>query len=72
MANAEIEKTLKKITDTQLVVVQLMKTHERKWKKRSRMSRVRTGNLVRRAERLSRAVDKLWRTACRNPRRGYR
>ena len=67
MANAEIEKTLKKITDTQLVIVRLMETHERKWDKRfetsqGRMERLerRTQELDRGAEHLLRAVEKLW------------
>ena len=34
MANAETEKTLKKITDTQLVIVRLMETNQREWNKR--------------------------------------
>ena len=34
MVNAEIEKTLKKITDTQLVHVRLLETTEREWNKR--------------------------------------
>ena len=70
MANAEIEKTLKKITDTQLVVVRLMETNERKWDKRfeslqGRMERLerRVGELDRGAEHLLRATEKLWRVA---------
>ena len=70
MANAEIEKTLKKITDTQLVVVRLMETHERKWDRRfdnlqdlaknheGRLERVERG-----AEHLLRATEKLHRVA---------
>ena len=70
MANAEIEKTLKKITDTQLVVVRLMETHERKWDRRFEASQVRmerperrTQELDRGAEHLLRATEKLWRVA---------
>ena len=70
MANAEIEKTLKKITDTQLVVVRLMETHERKWDRRFEASQVRMEGLERRteeldrgAEHLLRATEKLWRVA---------
>ena len=67
MANAEIEKTLKKITDTQLVMVRLMETHERKWDKRfdslqdlARNHEGRLGNVEQGAERLLRAIEKLW------------
>ena len=67
MANAGIEATLKKITDTQLVIVRLMETHEREWNKRfetsqGRMERLerRTEELDRGAEHLLRAIEKLW------------
>ena len=76
MANAEIDKTLKKITDTQLVVVRLMETNERKWDKRfetsqGRMERLerRVGELDRGAEHLLRATEKLWRVAQTHERR---
>ena len=72
MANADIEKTLKKIADTQLVHARLMETNERKWDKRFKVSRARTGNLARRAENLSRATEKLWRDACRKRKNGHR
>ena len=70
MANAGIEATLKKITDTQLVIVRLMETHERKWDKRFETSQGimerlagRTEDLERGAEHLLRATEKLWRVA---------
>ena len=70
MASAEIEKTLKKITDTQLVIVRLMETHERKWNKRFEASQARMERLERRtedlehaADKLHRATEKLWRVA---------
>ncbi len=70
MANTEIEKTLKKITDTQLVIARLMETHERQWNKRfetsqGRMDRLerRTQELDRGAEHLLRAIEKLHRVA---------
>ena len=76
MANAEIEKTLKKITDTQLVMVRLMETHERKWDKRfesaqGRMERLerRTQELDRGAEHLLRAIEKLWTVAAAHDQR---
>ena len=69
MANAEIEKTLKKITDTQLVIVRLMETHEREWNKRFEGLRGRTENLERGAEHLLRATEKLWRVAGAHERR---
>ena len=76
MANAEIEKTLKKITDTQLVIVRLMETNERKWDKRfeelqglAKNYEGRVENLERGAEHLLRATEKLWRVAEANERR---
>ena len=76
MANAGIEKTLKKIADTQLVHARLMETHERKWDKRfetsqARMERLagRTEDLERGAEHLLRATEKLWRVANAHERR---
>ena len=60
MANAEIEKTLKKITDTQLVIARLMETSERKWEKRFQAERERTGDLEKAAAHLHRSIDKLW------------
>ena len=69
MANAEIEKTLKKITDTHLVIARLMETHERKWDKRFETLQGRTENLERGAEHLLRATEKLWRVADAHERR---
>jgi chromosome segregation ATPase len=69
MANAEIEKTLKKITDTQLVVVRLMETSERKWEKRFQAERERTGDLEKAAAHLHRSIDKLWHVADAHERR---
>ena len=76
MANAEIEKTLKKITDTQLVIVRLMETHERKWDKRFEAAQGRIEGLERRtkeldrgAEHLLRAVEKLWNVAAAHDQR---
>ena len=76
MANAGIEKTLKKIADTQLVHARLMETHERKWDKsfetsQARMERLagRTEDLERGAEHLLRATEKLWRVATAHERR---
>jgi chromosome segregation ATPase len=76
MANAEIEKTLKKITDTQLVIVRLMETHERKWDKRfdslqdlARNHEGRLGNVEQGAERLLRAIEKLWTVAAAHDQR---
>ena len=76
MANAEIEKTLKKITDTQLVIVRLMETHERQWNKRFETSQGRMERLERRvedldrgAEHLLRASEKLWRVVEAHERR---
>lgn len=67
MASAEIERTLKKITDTQLVIVRLMETNERKWERRfeaqqgrSEAQRERTEDLGRAAAQLHRSIDKLW------------
>ena len=50
MANTEIEKTLKKIAETQLVHARLMETNERKWNKRFDNQRGRTENLDRRLQ----------------------
>ena len=76
MAHTEIEKTLKKITDTQLVIVRLMETHEREWNKRfdnlrdlARNHEGRVKNLERGAEHLLRATEKLWRVAETHERR---
>jgi len=69
MANAEIEKTLKKITDTQLVIVRLMETNERKWDKRFESLDARTKNLERGAAHLLRATQKLHRVAVAHERR---
>ena len=69
MANAEIEKTLKKITDTQLVIVRLMETHERKWERRFEGVQDRTKNLERGAEHLLRAIEKLWTVAAAHDQR---
>ena len=63
MANAENEKTLKKITDTQLVFARLMETNERKWERRFESSEARTKDLERGAGHLLRAVEKLWNVA---------
>ena len=63
MAIAEIEKTLKKITDTQLVMVRLLETNERKWDKRFETLQGRTENLERGAGHLLRAIEKLHRVA---------
>ncbi|MBI4459778.1 MAG: hypothetical protein HY648_06945 [Acidobacteria bacterium] len=57
MAIAEIEKTLKKITDTQLVIVRLMETNERKWNKRFEALEGRTDNLERRIRNLVRVAE---------------
>jgi len=69
MANAEIEKTLKKIADTQLVHARLMETNERKWNKSIETLKGRTENLERGAEHLLRATEKLWRVAETHERR---
>ena len=76
MANAEIEKTLKKITDTQLVIARLMETHERRWNKRfeasqGRMERLerRTEDLEHGAKHLLRATEKLWNVAAAHDQR---
>ena len=61
MANAEIEKTLKKITDTQLVFARLMETNERKWERRFEISRGRAKDLGPAAARLHRSIGKFSR-----------
>jgi len=66
---ANIEATLKKIADTQLVHARLMETDERKWNKRFEGLRDRTENLERAAEHLQRATEKLWRVAEAHERR---
>ena len=62
MANAETEKTLKKITDTQLVIVRLMETNEREWNKRF-------DTLVAVVESHERSIERLERTAETHERR---
>lgn len=76
MATAEIEKTLKKITDTQLVVVRLMETNERKWERRFEAGQGRMETLERRtkdlehgAQHLLRATEKLWNVAAAHDQR---
>ena len=76
MLNAEIEKTLKKIADTQLVHARLMETNDRKWEKRfeglqslAENHERRVENLEQAAEHLHRATEKLWRVAETHERR---
>jgi len=76
MANADIEKTLKKITDTQLVIVRLMETHERKWERRFETAEARlegserrTKDLEQGAAHILRAIEKLWTVAAAHDQR---
>lgn len=62
MANAEIEKTLKKITDTQLVHARLLETTEREWNKRFDI-------LLSVVESHERSIERLERTAQTHERR---
>ena len=62
MANAQIEATLKKIADTQLVHARLMETNEREWNKRF-------DTLLGVVESHERSIERLERTAERHERR---
>ena len=61
MANTEIEKTLKKIADVQLVHARLMETNERKWNKRFESLQGLAKNHESRIENLDRRLQNLVR-----------